>query len=174
VLNLGHVASSMAIFRDGNLAAARARRTDGDADGPLLAGGNAFTQHIMSHRSLNSTDAERYKREQLFFLPDFTPEQEGISNYQMIKPAFRELVQGIFDVIEGYLVKFQEPRVDEIILTGGGANFQNLDVALAGQLKTRVIKGSSLISMVNPAGQELPEDLKNVLTPAVGGFCREN
>jgi Tfp pilus assembly PilM family ATPase len=174
VLNFGHHASSIAIFKDGTMAAFHSRGLSTEGHSELLMGGKAFTKRIMEHFKLPEYDAEAYKREEVFFLPEFVPEQDKITNYQVIKPVFGELVKGLFAITENYMAFFREFKVDEIILTGGGANFSNIDVVLGGHLNIFIKKGSQVVSMVDPAGNELPEDVKNLITPAVGGCYRES
>ena len=172
VLNFGHSASSLALYKDGVMTACHSRgiSTEGHAD--LLMGGKAFTKRIMEHFKLPEYDAEAYKREEVFFLPEFVPEQDKITNYQVIKPVFGELVKGLFAITENYMAFFREFKVDEIIMTGGGANFSNIDIVLGGHLNIYIKKGSAIVSMVDASGNELPEDVKNVITPAVGGCWR--
>jgi actin-like ATPase involved in cell morphogenesis len=62
--------------------------------------------------------------------------------------------------------------VDEVILTGGGANFSNIDVVLGGHLNTQVKQGADVVSIVDEAGNELSAAEKNILTPAIGAFSR--
>lgn len=172
VMNFGHSSTSIALYKDGSLTAIHARGITTEGHAELLMGGKAFTKRIMEHFKLPEYDAEAYKREEVFFLPEFVPEQDKITNYQVIKPVFGELVKGLFAITENYMAFFREFKVDEIIMTGGGANFSNIDVVLGGHLNIYIKKGSQIVSMVDPAGNELPEDLKNVITPAVGGCFR--
>lgn len=172
ILNFGHYASSLALYKDGVMTAVHSRGISSEGHADLLMGGKAFTKRIMEHFKLPEYDAEAYKREEVFFLPEFVPEQDKITNYQVIKPVFGELVKGLFAITENYMAFFREFKVDEIIMTGGGANFSNIDVVLGGHLNIYIKKGSSIVSMVDSAGNELPEDVKNVITPAVGGCLR--
>lgn len=173
ILNFGHHSSSMAIFKQGKLTTFHNRSIGTGADQSLIVGGRAFTRRIMEHFDLTEDEAENYKRSEVFFLPEFVPEQDKIANYQVIKPIFGELVKGLFAITEHYVARFREFKVDEIILTGGGANFSNIDVVLGGHLNTLVRSGADLVSIVDSSGQEMPPDLKNTLTPAIGAFSRE-
>gem|GEM_PF-700820 len=173
VLNFGHSASSLAIYKDGSLTCIHSRGLSTEGVQELLMGGKSFTKRIMEHFKLPEADAETYKKEEVFFLPEFVPEQDKITNYQVIKPVFGDLVKGLFAITENYMAYFREFKVDEIIMTGGGANYSNIDVVLGGHLNIFIKKGSQVVSMVDAAGNELPDDVKNILTPAVGGCCRD-
>lgn len=173
ILNFGHYASSVAIFKQGKLTTLHTRVIGTGKEQNLLVGGKAFTKKIMEHFKLSEDEAEDYKKNEVFFLPEFVPEQDKIANYQVIKPIFGELVKGLFTITEHYVARFREFKVDEVILTGGGANFSNIDVVLSGHLNTQVRQGADMISMVDAQGNELSATEKNVLTPAVGAFCRD-
>ncbi len=173
ILNFGHQASSMAIYKQGKLTTMHTKVIATGKEQNLLVGGKAFTRKIMEHFKLSEDEAEEYKKNEVFFLPEFVPEQDKIANYQVIKPIFGELVKGLFTITEHYVARFREFKVDEVILTGGGANFSNIDVVLGGHLNTVVRQGADLVSIVDGSGNELSAAEKNVLTPAIGGFCRD-
>ncbi len=173
LMNFGHFSSSVVIFKQGKLTTFHNRGIGTGTDQTLIVGGWAFTRRIMEHFKLSEEDAEEYKKNEVFFLPEFVPEQDKIANYQVIKPIFGELVKGLFAITEHYVARFREFKVDEIILTGGGANFSNIDVVLGGHLNTFVRSGADLVSIVDANGAELPGELKNLLIPAIGGFARE-
>lgn len=174
VMNFGHVASSIAIFKNGTMVTYHTRGLSTEGPVEPLVGGRVFTRRIMDYFKLSDAQAEAYKREEVFFLPEFVPEQDKISNYQVIKPVFGELVKGLYAITEHYQASFREFRVDEVIMTGGGANFNNIDVVLGGHLNTTIRKGSTVVSIVDARGNELADDVKNVLIPALGGFLRDN
>jgi Tfp pilus assembly PilM family ATPase len=172
LLNFGHQASSVAIYKQGKLTTLHTKIIGTGRDQGLLVGGRAFTRKIMEHFKLSEDEAEEYKKNEVFFLPEFVPEQDKIANYQVIKPIFGELVKGLFTITEHYVARFREFKVDEVILTGGGANFSNIDVVLGGHLNTMVRQGADMVSIVDGAGNELSAAEKNILTPAIGAFCR--
>lgn len=170
ILNFGHRASSLAIFKQGKLTTVHTRSIGND--GAMLVGGRAFTDKIREHFKLGEDEAEDYKKNEVFFLPEFVPEQDKIANYQVIKPVFGELVRGVFTITEHYVARFREFKVDEVIITGGGANFSNIDIVLGGHLNTQVKQGADIVSIVDSEMNELSADEKNILTPAIGAFCR--
>jgi Tfp pilus assembly PilM family ATPase len=171
ILNFGHTASSVAIFKQGKLTTVHTRTIGADAS--MLVGGKNFTDKIKEHFKLSEDEAEEYKKNEVFFLPEFVPEQDKIANYQVIKPVFGELVRGVFTITEHYVARFREFKVDEVIITGGGANFSNIDIVLGGHLNTQVKQGADIVSIVDAENNELSADEKNILTPAIGAFCRE-
>lgn len=173
LMNFGHHSSSVVIFKQGKLTTFHNRCIGTGTEQQLLVGGKAFTRRIMEHFKLTEDEAEEYKKNEVFFLPEFVPEQDKIANYQVIKPVFGELVKGLFAITEHYVARFREFKVDEIILTGGGANFSNIDVVLGGHLNTFVRSGADLVSVVDGSGNELASELKNTLAPAIGGFARD-
>ena len=173
ILYFGHQASSLAIYKDGLLTTLHVRGISSEGPQEPLLGGRAFTKRILEHFKFTQTQAESYKREEVFFLPEFVPEQDKITNYQVIKPVFGDLVRGLFGLTEHYVATFREFKVDEIIMTGGGANFSNIDVVLGGHLNIQIRKGSEIVSILDASGNELPDDVKNVLTPAIGMCIRE-
>lgn len=172
IINFGHTASAIAIYKQGKLTTFHTRVIGTGQDQSVLVGGRAFTRRIMEHFKLSEDEAEEYKKNEVFFLPEFVPEQDKIANYQVIKPVFGELVKGLFTITEHYVARFREFKVDEVILTGGGANFSNIDVVLGGHLNTQVKPGADLVSIVDASGNELSAAEKNILTPAIGAFSR--
>ena len=86
ILNFGHTASSLAIYKQGKLTTVHTRTIGSDAS--MLVGGKNFTDKIKEHFKLSEDEAEDYKKNEVFFLPEFVPEQDKIANYQVIKPVF--------------------------------------------------------------------------------------
>ncbi len=174
VMDFGHKGSAIAVYKQGKLTTIHTRTIGTGTDLPLITGGRAFTRRIMEHFKLSEEEAEEYKKNEVFFLPEFVPEQDKIANYQVIKPVFGELVKKVFSITEHYVARFREFKVDEIILVGGGANFSNIDVVLGGHLSTDVKQGADLVSIVDESGAELSASEKNILIPAIGGMARES
>ena len=162
LIHLGHESTSIGVFRDGMLRALQNR--------PI--GAYDFTKQISKHFHVPETEADQFKRNEVFFLPEATPEQEGLYNFTVIKNAFSVLTREIFSAIESYLTKFREFSIHEIVISGGGANFENISVALSANLNTKVINISDLYKLyVNGSPVEASE--RNSLAAACGCFLRD-
>lgn len=162
LVHLGHETTSIGIFRDGQIRTFLNR--------PI--GGYDFTKQLSKHFQVEEKDAEQFKRNEIFFLPEPSPEQESLYNYTVIKNVFTALVREIFSAIEGYLTRFREFTIHEVIISGGGANFQNIDVMLANNFNTSVKYVGNLYQLyINDKPQDLQE--KNLLAPVCGSFLRD-
>ncbi|MGM0599880.1 MAG: pilus assembly protein PilM [Candidatus Rifleibacteriota bacterium] len=162
LVHLGHESTSIGVFYDGQLRALQNR--------PI--GAYDFTKQISKHFHVPETEADQFKRNEIFFLPEPSPEQDGLYNFTVIKNTFASLTREIFGAIESYLTKFREFSIHEIIISGGGANFENISVALSTNLNTKV-KCISEIYELHVNGSPVDATEKNSLAAACGCFLRE-
>lgn len=159
---LGNETSSVGIFRDGQLRAFLNR--------PI--GGYDFTKQISKHFQSPMVEAENFKRGgEVFFLPEYSPEQDNLYNFSVIRPVFTELTREIFSAIENYLTRFREFSLQEIIVAGGGANFANIEVSLAQHLNT-MVKPIADYYTLRVNGVEVDRAARNELAVACGAFFR--
>ncbi|MEZ7893432.1 MAG: pilus assembly protein PilM [Candidatus Wallbacteria bacterium] len=158
VIGLGNVTTMVSIFKGQNLRFMQ----------NVYIGGYNFTLDIANSHHIATLEAESLKRNELFFLPEYAPQQEKIQNFTLIKASFMELMRGIFCFFESYLNKYFEPKIDEIIIYGGGANFKNIDVMMNGLLNMPVRKSSSIVKADFVNGQPLDEDSVNLYLPLIG------
>jgi type IV pilus assembly protein PilM len=162
LIHLGNESTSIGVFHDGQLRALQNR--------PI--GAYDFTKQISKHFHVPESEADLFKRNEIFFLPEASPEQDGLYNFTVIKSTFAALTREIFGAIEGYLTKFREFSIHEIIISGGGANFENIAVALSSHLNTKVKCISELYDLyVN--GSQVATSEKNTLAAACGCFLRD-
>ena len=162
LVHLGNESTSIGVFFDGQLRALQNR--------PI--GGYDFTKQISKHFHVPESEADQFKRNEIFFLPEPSPEQDGLYNFTVIKSTFASLTREIFGALEAYLTKFREFSIHEIIISGGGANFENIAVALSSHLNTRV-KCISEIYELYVNGSQVAASEKNSLAAACGCFLRE-
>jgi type IV pilus assembly protein PilM len=162
LVHLGHESTSIGVFHDGMLRALQNR--------PI--GAYDFTKQISKHFHVPETEADQFKRNEIFFLPEPSPEQDGLYNFTVIKNTFAALTREIFAAIESYLTKFREFSIHEIIISGGGANFANIAVALSTNLNTKVKCVSELYELY-VSGSPVDASEKNALAAACGCFLRE-
>ncbi len=162
LIHLGHESTSIGVFYDGQLRALQNR--------PI--GAYDFTKQISKHFHVPESEADQFKRNEIFFLPEASPEQDGLYNFTVIKNTFAALTREIFGALESYLTKFREFSIHEVIISGGGANFENIAVALSSHLNTRV-KCISEIYSLHVNGSEVAATEKNSLAAACGCFLRE-
>ncbi|HOY65696.1 MAG TPA: pilus assembly protein PilM [Candidatus Ozemobacteraceae bacterium] len=162
LVHLGNETTSIGVFRDGQLRTL-VNRPVGSYD---------FTKQISKHFHVPDSEAEQFKRNEVFFLPEFSPEQENLYNYTVIKNVFAVLTREIFSAMEAFLTKFREFTIQEVILSGGGANFQNLPVMLAANLNTSVRYVADLYAL-QIAGKPADVSERNELAAACGAFLRE-
>lgn len=162
LIHLGNESTSVAVFKDGLLRALQNR--------PV--GSYDFTKQLSKHFNVPEGDADQFKRNEIFFLPEPSPEQDIQYNFTVVKNVFTILCREIFGAIESYLTKFREFTIHEVIISGGGANFENIHVALSTNLNTRVRCVSDLYELtVN--GSNVDKSEKNTLAAACGCFMRE-
>ncbi len=162
LIHLGHESTSIGIFKDGILKTMQNR--------PV--GGYDFTRQICRHFHVTEEDADQFKKNEIFFLPEFSPEQDVQYNYTVIKNVFSVLCREIFSAIELYLTKFREFTIHEVIISGGGANFENISVLLAANLNTPVRRICDLYQLYSN-GNLVGDAEKNSLAAACGCFLRE-
>ncbi len=162
LIHLGHESTSVGVFRDGLLRSLQNR--------PI--GAYDFTKQLSKHFHVPEPDADQFKRNENFFLPEPSPEQDVQYNFTVIKNVFALLCREIFGAIESYLTKFREFTIHEVIISGGGANFENIHVLLGTNLNTKVRCVSELYQL-SVAGKPVNDAERNSLATACGCFLRE-
>ncbi|HNV69464.1 MAG TPA: pilus assembly protein PilM [Candidatus Ozemobacteraceae bacterium] len=161
LVHLGHETTSIGVFKDGALRSFLNR--------PI--GSFDFTKQISKHFHVPESEAEHFKRTEIFFLPEPSPEQDETYNYTVIKSVFAALLREIFSVLEAYLTKFREFSIQEVVISGGGSNFQNISVILSSNLNAPVRQVGELYRLTTD-GAEVGIPEKNALAAACGAFLR--
>ena len=161
LIYMGHQATTVAFFKGGLLKSSRV----------IQSGGMHFTSLIMEKRNINDEEAEKLKFEQEVFVRDNPDKQNKNEIYNIIKPAFGDLIKSIYNSVDQYLARFREFKIHEIILSGGCGSFKNLDAALQANLNTKTILGTEITRMSSKDGK-LPEEDKHLYTCAVGALMR--
>lgn len=160
LVNMGNTVTSVSIFKGTHLRFMQ----------NIYIGGYNFTLDIANALQMSTSEAENYKKSEIFFLPEYAPQQEKVKNYTAIKSTFMELARGIFYFFESYFTKYFEEKIDEIIIYGGGANFKNIEVTLGGMLNIPVKKASSIIKVKNAEGGDLEEEKVNACLSMLGAI----
>ena len=161
LIHLGNESSSVAIFK-GSTLRFLSNRPVGACD---------FTLAVKAHFKLSFSEAEDFKRKEVFFLPEYTEEQELNNNFKIVKDVAITLCEELFATFESYFNTFRENTIDEIILSGGGANFENLDALLRTNLNAETFQIGELYKLY-AYGKELSQADKNVLAAASGACLR--
>jgi len=162
LVHLGNETTTVGVFRDGQIRTYLTR--------PI--GGYDFTKQISKHFQVPAAEADQFKQNEIFFLPEASPEQEGLYNFTVIKGVFSVLTREIFGAIENYLTRFREFNIHEIVISGGGANFQNIGVILASNFNAK-IKPISELYKLTVNGRTAEDHERNTLAPACGAFLRD-
>ncbi|MBN2802233.1 MAG: type IV pilus assembly protein PilM, partial [Deltaproteobacteria bacterium] len=110
-------------------------------------GGSRLTKTLISQLNITKEEAEELKKTGEFFLADNAAEQNKVQNYNVIKPVFGELIKELYNSFDSYLAKFREFKIDEIILSGGGANFKNIEHAIQYHLNIPIKRGDTLVNV---------------------------
>ncbi len=160
LVNMGNTVTSVSIFKGTHLRFMQ----------NIYIGGYNFTLDVANALQMSTSEAENYKKSEIFFLPEYAPQQEKVKNYTAIKSTFMELARGIFYFFESYFTKYFEEKIDEIIIYGGGANFKNIEVTLGGMLNIPVKKASSIIKVKNAEGGDLEEEKVNACLSMLGAI----
>ncbi len=161
LIHLGHESTSIGVFKDGQLRTLQNR--------PI--GAYDFTKQISKHFHVSELDADQFKRNEICFLPEPSAEQDIQYNFTVIKNVFAQLCREVFTAIESYLTKFREFTIHEVIVSGGGANYDNIHVALSTNLNTKVRRVCELYQLqVN--GSPVDDAEKNSLAAACGCYLR--
>lgn len=160
LVNMGNTVTSVSIFKGTHLRFMQ----------NIYIGGYNFTLDVANAMQMSTSEAENFKKSEIFFLPEYAPQQEKVKNYLSIKSTFMELARGIFYFFESYFTKYFEEKIDEIIIYGGGANFKNIDVTLGGMLNIPVKKASSVIKVKNAEGGDLEEEKVNACLSMLGAI----
>lgn len=160
LVNMGNTVTSVSIFKGTHLRFMQ----------NIYIGGYNFTLDVANAMQMSTSEAENFKKNEIFFLPEYAPQQEKVKNYTAIKSTFMELARGIFYFFESYFTKYFEEKIDEIIIYGGGANFKNIEVTLGGMLNIPVKKASSVIKVKNAEGGDLEEEKVNACLSMLGAI----
>jgi len=162
LVHLGNETTSIGVFRDGQVRSFLNR--------PV--GGYDFTKKISKHFHVPEAEADQFKRNEVFFLPEYAPEQDGLYNFTVIRETFSVMTREIFSALESYLTRFRETSIHEIVISGGGANFQNIQATLAANMNSQVRPVAGLYSLMEN-GTPLGDEARNSLAAACGAFFRE-
>lgn len=161
LINMGNSNTCVSIFKGSGLRTIQS----------ISVGGHHFTSDIAANRQCSLVEAENFKKAELFFLPEYVPQQEKLKNFGVIKNTFMELVRGIFYMFESYYTRYFEEKINEIIMFGGGSNFKNIEVLVSGLLNTPVKKASSVVKADSEtAGGELDAETLNLCLPMLGAI----
>jgi len=161
VINMGNATTCVSIFKGSNLRIIQ----------NIFVGGHHFSSDVAGARQISLSEAEAFKRNELFFLPEYAPQQEKVKNFGMIKNTFMELVRGIFFMFENYFTKYFEEKINEIIIFGGGANFKNIDIVISGLLNTPVKKASTIVKAYSEStGKEIDDETVDLCLPMLGSL----
>jgi len=162
LVNMNNRSTTIMIFRNGNLRTAQTR----------LVGGSDFIRKIKEGRDVSLEEAQHILKDETIFLPELAEQQELVENYRFIREVYSKLIISLFNMFEYYTENFKESEIHEVIITGGGANINNLAENLEARLNISVIKGSDIRMMKDKDGNELsPEDV-NILSSCVGSAYR--
>lgn|GEM_PF-3493947 len=161
LVNMGNTATSVSIFKGSHLRFMQ----------NVCIGGYNFTLDIANAMQISTSEAESFKKSELFFLPEYVAQQDKVKNYLIVKSTFMELARGIFYFFESYFTKYFEEKIDEIVIYGGGANFKNIEITLGGMLNIPVKKASSIIKAKYADGREVEDDMINLCVPMLGAVC---
>lgn len=159
-ITIGHSATTVCIVKNTALKTIQTK--------PI--GMRHFAAALAEGLGINDSEAENILKNETVFLPEFVEEQEQVENYLHIKPVFGELVRSIFSLFEYYVDKFKETRIDRMVLTGGGANLKNIEVALSGHLNLDRASAEAIAAVRHTA--PLSRELINTLSGAIGVATR--
>lgn len=155
-VTIGHNATTVCIIKNAGIRTIQTK--------PL--GIKHFAEGLADRLGLSVTQGEELLKKEVVFLPEFVQEQEEVENYQHIKPIFGELVRSIFSLFEYHVDKYKETRIDRIVVTGGGANLKNIEIALAGHLNLERASAEAIALIRHTA--PLSRELLNTLSAATG------
>lgn len=124
IVDMGKDISQVAVFRDGSPTVIR----------NLPFGGQKFTSIIMSVLGLNELEAERLKCRQNGLLQRPDAERTSSDIHRHLRPLVDEVAYELRRTIDYYQVQHKEAIIENIFLTGGGAQLHNLAANLAAQL----------------------------------------
>lgn len=125
--------------------------------------GDKVTQHIAEKLSVNTSEAERTKRQ-----CGVDAHKCGTKIWNIMHPFLTEMTQRIQDAVTFYQDHFEGGKaLDEIIMCGGGANMLRIDELLSELVKTKVRKADPWVN-IDPDRCPLPREVILSSTTAVG------
>lgn len=162
LIHLGHQSTSLGILKEGLIKVIH----------NVSIGGQDLTKQISRHFHISEKEADAFKQKADFFLQEYSDEQESFYNYTIIKSLIDNLCAEMLKTFDNYFADFNESKIDEIIISGGGANFKNIDVLLKEKLKAPVKRICELYNLeIN--NEALNDDRKNSLATVCGCFMRD-
>ncbi len=163
-LDIGYKKSTICFFNRGILEFSRT----------INVGGNDITESLMSAALLGGEGGKRTltydEAEAMKFKHGFPPSVEqgaaesGIDLFQvsmLMRPVLEKLLNEIRTSFEFYGTKFAAPRLDKVILSGGGSMLKGLKDFLSGELGIEV-KTADTFQRMNFAEGISKEDVKDV------------
>jgi Tfp pilus assembly PilM family ATPase len=157
----GHQSTTVSFFKGGILKATRI----------IQLGGIHFTNLLKEKDGISFEDAEKLKKGSEIFVKDNPDLQNKNELYNAIKPAFGDLVKNVYNSIDQYLARFREFKINEIILSGGGGAFRNIETSLNSNLNTKTIIGTEIAPIIYKNEKLTIEDAL-VLNCAIGSLMR--
>ncbi|MBZ0109327.1 MAG: type IV pilus assembly protein PilM [Candidatus Scalindua rubra] len=170
LLDIGHERTTISLLNNGILEFTRT----------INLGGDEVTSSLMteplatgegSSRTLTYEEAEGIKFE--YGLPPSTATgtttKEGVSPNQiprLMRPFLERLLSEIRTSFDFYTTEFQIPKVEQIIMSGGGAGLKGLGEFLAGDLEIE-IELSDPFQSVDFAGRISKDDIADVASAFV-------
>jgi type IV pilus assembly protein PilM len=125
--------------------------------------GDEVTRRIAETLSVSVDEAERTKRE-----CGVDAHKCGTALWNIAHPFLQEMTDRILDAVNFYRDHFAGGRpLDQIIISGGGANMARIDELLSDLTKTEVVKADPWIN-IDPDRCPLPREIILSSTTAVG------
>lgn len=161
LIDLGASSSSINIVKNGVL---RHNRT-------ITVAGNSFTKLMAQSLNMTFDDAEKLKQDKGIIRvgkEETTPiPPASMRIFNVITPVLTELVTEIQRSFDYYRSRYRGEMVDLIIISGGTANFKNIDRYLESELGTKVQQANPFISMSFNKDIGYSEDRLKSLAPEV-------
>ncbi len=147
LVDLGRETTSINVFREGKLRFTR----------DIAVGGEKATAAVQKGLNLDFVEAEKRKREEGI--------EESSPIYPLITPVIEQLSSEIGRSLDFYKAQSREPKIDRVVLSGGGAKLKNIDKFLAEGLGIKV-ELSTPFRNIECDPQTFPPDYLEEVSPA--------
>ncbi|HER24908.1 MAG TPA: type IV pilus assembly protein PilM [Candidatus Atribacteria bacterium] len=134
ILSIGASNTNLTLVENGNLKFTR----------DILVGGNDITKAIAKSLNLSFEEAEKLKRETKISLGKEIEEEEKNESEKIIIKILNQITKEIRKSLSYYKTQSQKVKYNQMILSGGCANIDNIKELLSEQFEIPVIIGTPL------------------------------
>ncbi len=133
----------------------------------INVGEEKLIKTLMSQLNYTWNESKKVLFNKKIFLKDHPEEQNQVRTYNILRPILGELIKETYNACDGYLARFKEFKIHEIIFCGNASNIMNFGNYIQSNLNIPVKHLSDIIT-VKKNNKDLEENIINSFACALG------